>query len=104
MTYAVRGGPVINDATLADAMECGMADLAPVIDSGCNVPGTILERCSPEFRDVFHDADLVIAKGQGNYESLSEARKPIVFLFKAKCSVIARDAGCEVGDTIIAVR
>jgi uncharacterized protein with ATP-grasp and redox domains len=104
ITYAVRGGPVINDATLADAAESGMTDLVPVIDSGCHVPGTILERCSPAFRDVFHDADLVIAKGQGNYESLGEARKPIAFLFKAKCAVIARDAGCRIGDTIIAIR
>lgn len=104
VTFAVRGSPVINDATTADAEQSGLTDLVRVIDSGSDVPGIIPEACSPDFRETFHDADLVVAKGQGNYETLSETDRPIVFLFKAKCPVIARDAGCGIGDNVVSIR
>jgi uncharacterized protein with ATP-grasp and redox domains len=103
VTFAVRGSAVINDATMADAVRVGMTDLVRVVDSGCDVPGTVLEHCSPEFREVFREADLVIAKGQGNYETLSDTDQPIAFLFKAKCPVIAEDMGCSIGDAVIAM-
>jgi uncharacterized protein with ATP-grasp and redox domains len=101
ITFAVRGSPVINDATVADAEASGMADLAEVIDSGSDAPGTILAECSDEFRRRFEQADLVLAKGQGNYETLSDAEKPIFFLLKAKCPVIARDIGCPAGSLVL---
>ena len=72
-----------------------------VIDNGSAVPGTILESCSEQFRQRFAEADLVIAKGQGNYETISDADKNIFFILKAKCPVIARDLGCEVGEMIL---
>lgn len=100
VTFAVRGYPVINDATVADAEAVGLTDLVPVIDNGSDAPGTVLAECSAEFRKQFAAADLVIAKGQGNYETLSDVSKHIFFVLKAKCPVIAGDIGCEVGSLI----
>ncbi len=99
ITLAVRGGPVINDATMDDARFCGLTDLVNVIDNGTDIPGTVLNACSQAFVRAFADADLVVAKGQGNYETLSETtdHSNIFFLFKTKCPVAARDIGCEVG-------
>ncbi|HDQ40065.1 MAG TPA: DUF89 family protein [Desulfonatronum sp.] len=99
--YAVRGGPVINDATLADAEETGMTGLVDVVDNGSDAPGTVLSECSADFLRLFEDADFVIAKGQGNFETLSHVNKPIVFLLKAKCPVIARHIGCDIGTAVI---
>jgi uncharacterized protein with ATP-grasp and redox domains len=103
VTYVVRGAPVINDVTLEDARQTGVLDLVRVIDNGSDAPGTILDDCSETFREAFEAADLVIAKGQGNYETLSDADKNAVFLLQAKCPVIARDAGCETGAFIVKV-
>jgi len=101
VTFAVRGAPVINDVTVADAEASGMAEMVEVIDSGSDAPGTILEDCSDAFRERFAGAALVLAKGQGNYETLSDADKPVFFLLKAKCPVIARDIGCPVGSLVL---
>ncbi len=101
ITLAVKGGPVINDATIEDAEFAGLTEMVEVIDNGSDVPGTILETCSQAFRERFEDADLIIAKGQGNYETLSDADKDIFFILKAKCPVIAGDLGCEVGEMIL---
>ncbi len=99
--YVVRGKPIINDALIEDAIFCGINKVAKVISSGSDAPGTILKYCSPEFIELFQKAELIISKGQGNYESLSEEDKSIFFLFKAKCPVIAKDIGCEVGDMVL---
>jgi uncharacterized protein with ATP-grasp and redox domains len=72
-----------------------------VISSGCDAPGTVLEDCSEDFRRHFRRADLIISKGQGNYECLSGAEGPLFFLLKAKCPVVARHLGAEVGDLIL---
>ncbi len=101
VTVAVKGFPAINDATLADAEAAGIHQVAEVIENGSDAPGTILDDCSESFRDRFDKADLVIAKGQGNYETLSEVDKDIYFLLKAKCPVIARDIGCQEGAMIL---
>lgn len=100
VTVAVKGSPVINDATMEDAVLAGLPKIVEVIDNGSDAPGTILENCSRQFRDRFDNADLIIAKGQGNYETLSDVRKNIFFILKVKCSVIAQDIGCEVGRMI----
>ncbi len=101
VTFVVRGGPVINDATAVDAKTVGLDQVAEVVDNGSIAPGTLLDDCSDNFLDRFWKADCVVAKGQGNYESLSEAGRPILFLFKAKCHVIANDAGVNVGDFVL---
>jgi len=101
VTYAVRNNPVINDATIEDAREAGLDEAATIMSSGCDAPGIILEECSRDFRDEFESADLVIAKGQGNYESLSDVTRPMFFLLKAKCAIIARDLGITNGDIVL---
>ena len=101
VTFVVRGYPVINDATMIDAKVTGMTDLVEVIDNGSDAPGTVLEDCSEEFIQHFSDADLIIAKGQGNYETLSSTDKSIFFILKAKCPVIAKNISCEIGSLII---
>jgi uncharacterized protein with ATP-grasp and redox domains len=101
VTLVVKGKPVINDATVEDAEFAGLSEIVKVIDNGSDAPGTILESCSQTFRNRFAEADLIIAKGQGNYETLSDVEKNIFFILKAKCSVIAKDLGCEVGEMIL---
>ena len=101
ITVAVKSGPAINDATMEDAQQVGLTERACVVETGSDAPGTLLEECSAEFREHFAAADLIIAKGQGNYEALSDRPEEIVFLLKAKCPVVARDIGCRVGDMVL---
>jgi uncharacterized protein with ATP-grasp and redox domains len=101
VTVAVKGAPVINDATRADAEIAGITSLVNVIDNGSDAPGTILEDCNGVFRRHFAQADLIIAKGQGNYETLREASAPLYFLLRVKCPVLARDLGCPVGRLVL---
>jgi len=89
VTFVVRGAPVINDATLVDARAVFLDRIVEVIDNGSDAPGTILEDCTKEFRDRFAEADMVIVKGQGNFESLNNEPGNLFFLFKVKCPVIA---------------
>lgn len=99
--YAVRGRPILNDATMEDARQVGMEDVVRVIDNGSDTPGTILNDCSKEFVRTFNEADLIISKGQGNYETLNETDKPIFFLLKVKCETIAQEIGEPVGSYIL---
>jgi len=101
IVYAVREKPIINDALKEDAIKAGIDNFAKIISSGSEVPGTIIPLCSKTFIDIFKNSDLVISKGQGNYETLSDEKRPIFFLFMAKCPVIARDVNCEVGEIIL---
>lgn len=91
VTIGVRGKPIINDITRKELADSALDDF-PVIDTGCNAPGAPLRLISPEFRDKMESVDLVIAKGQGNFESLEGffTAKPIYFLFRAKCPVIQK--------------
>lgn len=104
VTVVVRGGPVLNDATMADAEAAGLCDLVETIDNGSDAPGTILADCNESFRRRFTGADMIIAKGQGNFETLtsSDETANIYFLFKAKCPVIADHAGVPVGTHVAA--
>ena len=104
VTLAVRGSAILNDATLVDAQAAGLCDLVGVIDNGSDAPGTILDDCSQSFRNRFAEADLVIAKGQGNYETLGEVDANLCFLFKAKCPVIAGRVRQPVGTHILLMR
>lgn len=99
--YAVREIPIINDATYEDAVNSGLLDVTTIFSSGVKAPGTILNQCNDEFIKLFHSADLVISKGQGNYEGLSDVKRPLFFLLKAKCEVIAKDLGVKKNDIIL---
>ena len=102
VTVAVRGGPILNDATMVDAQTVGLTELVEVIDNGTDAPGTLLGDCSRSFVERFRGADLIIAKGQGNFESLSDEPAPIYFLFKVKCSVVADHVGEPLGTHMVA--
>ncbi|MCP4340484.1 MAG: DUF89 family protein [Desulfobulbaceae bacterium] len=90
ITIAVKDGPIINDALLEDALAAGLDKFGRIISNGGRFPGTELEQCSTEFLDIFNRADMVISKGQGNFESLSEVNRDIFFLLTIKCAVAAQ--------------
>jgi uncharacterized protein with ATP-grasp and redox domains len=98
--YAARNEPILNDATVQDAYESGLDECTTIISSGCNAPGTILDQCSDEFLKVFYSADIVISKGQGNFESLSDCKREVFFLLKAKCSMVARKLDVNINEYV----
>ncbi len=103
VTYAVRSFSVINDATMDDAEYVGMTQLCRVVESGVDTPGTVLERCSADFIGQLERADVILSKGQGNFESL-EGRKAGVFCaFKVKCKRVARDSGLPLGSSAFVI-
>jgi uncharacterized protein with ATP-grasp and redox domains len=90
LVYAVRGAPVINDATIEDAEYVGMSEVARVVSNGFDAPSTVLSESSDEFRELFREADLIISKGQGNLEGLIHlGDKRMFFLLMVKCNVMA---------------
>lgn len=101
ITLVTRAIPVLNDVTLDDAFALGLNEIVEVVDNGSDAPGTILEECSLDFRQRFARAALIIAKGQGNFETLSEAAQNIYFLFKAKCPVVAAHVGLPLGAHVV---
>jgi uncharacterized protein with ATP-grasp and redox domains len=101
VVYAVKGGAALNDALREDAEAAGLDKVATVVDNGASTMGTILNLCSRDFQHRFAAAELVVAKGQANYETLSEEGSRVFFLLQAKCPVIARDIGVPVGSIIL---
>jgi uncharacterized protein with ATP-grasp and redox domains len=101
IVFAVRDGPIINDATFDDARAVGIDRHAEVMSSGSSAPATVLSECSSEFVRVFRKADVIIAKGQGNYESLGDEGENLFFLLTVKCPVVASHLGLQVGDRVL---
>lgn len=98
VTLAVRGAAILNDATRNDVLDCSLDGLCRVITSGTGCPGTPLRTCGPELGEAFARADLVISKGQGNFETLSEVDGPLFFMLTVKCPVVARHIADLRGD------
>ena len=104
-TYMVRGNPIINDVTMKEAKEAGFDKLCNLVDTGVNTPGFTYSRANSTSQKLFDDADIVISKGMGNYECLSDSHKDkIYFLLKVKCSVVASSLGNEIGDIICKIK
>ncbi len=99
--YAVKGTPVINDVTEEDARDAGIHRVATIISNGTDIPGTNLIDTSGEFQALFRTADVVISKGQGNFETLNEEQREIFFILQIKCESLARRTGFESGDWIV---
>lgn len=99
--FVVRERPIINDVTLDDARYVGLDKIAKVVSSGSDAPATILSQCSDEMLELYRQADFIIAKGQGNYEALEGEPGSIFFLLRAKCRVVARLLGVNIGDTVL---
>ena len=98
--YAVRSAPIINDAIAEDAIASKIERQARIISTGCDMPGVLLEECSEAFLKIFHRADIVISKGQGNYETLSNCGRGIYFLLKAKCPLISSLLGVGINEYV----
>jgi len=96
ITFVVRNSPTLNDATLKDSEQTGMANLVTVIENGMDgpVPGTLLDRCSKEVNHLFQEADLIISKGGGNFDTLDELpekyKNKISYLLLSKCRPYTR--------------
>jgi uncharacterized protein with ATP-grasp and redox domains len=105
--YAVKANPIINDATLEDAHYAGIDKYAKIIEADkgqpMSTPGVLLPYASNEFMDLFTTVDLVISKGQGNYESLNEQTREIFFLLTVKCPLVAEDVGATLASLVFGV-
>ncbi len=100
-TFVVREVPVINDCIIDDARASGLNEVAEIISSGSTAPATILNLCNNDFLNRFEKADIVISKGQGNYEGLSQVKRSVFFMLKAKCKVIANDLEVKENDIVL---
>jgi damage-control phosphatase, subfamily I len=100
VTYTVKSGPIINDATMQDAKYVGMTDMVKVIETGTNGIGVKWGGVSEEFRTAFKEADIIISKGQGNFETINECKGDIFFLLRAKCEFVADELGVKLGDIV----
>lgn len=94
ITAVVRGAPIYNDATMEDAEEAGLTALVPVIDNGCAVAGTPLEVIGEAAKAELMSADVLLAKGQGNFESMSGCGLNAYYLFLCKCDWFCRHFNC----------
>ena len=101
ITAVVNQKPVLNDATIEDARTVELDSVVPVIDNGSGELGTVLSSAPPEFLAIYHAADIILSKGQANYETLSHRSENIYFLLKAKCDVIANSLGVELYDAVM---
>ena len=99
--YAVKGGPTLNDATQEDAIAAGLEEVAEIVSTGSDAPGTVLEYCSPAFRQLYDEAELIIAKGQATHEALDEEDGRLFFLLQVKCPVLGREIGVEPGSIVL---
>lgn len=101
-SIVVKGGPAINDATMEDSEATGMEWVADVISNGYDAPSTVLSKSDPEFRSHFDSADLIISKGQGNFEGLMAERDlRIFFLLMVKCDYISEKIGVPKGSFVV---
>lgn len=101
MKAVVKGSPVINDSTAKDAEESGLTRICEVIDNGSESVGTDLDRTPPSFRKIFKEAQLIISKGQANFETLTGSEKTIFFLFQSKCAVVSKELGLTTGSMLL---
>ena len=108
INYVIKSNPIINDATIEDAKYAGIDKLATVIegDAGYEIsaPGFIMKYSSKNFLKLFESSDMIISKGQGNYEGLSDVDREIFFLLVVKCPLVAGDINADVGKLILKVK
>jgi len=99
--YAVKGSPALNDAIWEDAVAAGIEEVAEIVSTGSDAPGTVLQFCSPAFRQLYDEAELIIAKGQATHEALGEGDRRLFFLLQVKCPVLGREIGVEPGGIVL---
>ena len=91
----VRGKPIHNDATIIDAEEVGLSDIIEVIENGTDIPGTQLDEINAKAKGAIENSDLIIAKGQGNFETMVGCGKNIYYLFLCKCDLFIKKFNIE---------
>lgn len=101
LTAAVRGGPAINDALMEDARQVGLDGICKVITTGLAMAGIDMGRCSPDFRKNFEAADIILAKGQGNFETLDDREENIYLIFQVKCDCVSRSLRARKGEAVV---
>lgn len=104
VTVALKEKPILNDATVEDAVKIGFNEVAELVSTGTDSIGIIYMDISEEFKEIFNNADLIISKGLGNYEGLTSMElknKPTFCLLNAKCYPIAKDIGVNLGDNVV---
>ena len=100
--YGVRSGPAINDVIKEDAYYIGIGKYAEIVETGSTYAGTVIEHSDPGFIKIFNSADIVISKGQGNFETLEmEEEKDIFFIFKVKCRIVAEHSGLPLNSLVL---
>jgi uncharacterized protein with ATP-grasp and redox domains len=101
VTCLVRAEPIINDVTKEDAEQVGLNEVCKVIEPGAPMLGLVLSLASPEVREAFERSDLVISKGQANFETLANAEREVFFLLRAKCPIVAEALGVKVSAPVL---
>jgi len=102
VTCVVRHSPVLNDATREDADQVSLSKLCDIVDPGADLIGLPLDLCSAQFKELFNNSDVIITKGQANFETLEGASpKTVYFVLVAKCPVVAAVLGVKVGDFVL---
>ncbi len=99
--YSVKSGPILNDAARVDAEAAGIDQVATIIENGSRSPGTVLSQASDEFLELFNKADLVLSKGQANFETLDDQGSKVFFLMRIKCPLISREVGAPIGSLVL---
>ena len=97
VTAVVKGAPIINDVIMADAEQVGLTDVCEVIDNGGAFVGSPLNLIPQRFRDRMDRADVIVGKGQGNYETIDEYPGDVFLILRAKCDIVARHMGVQFG-------
>jgi uncharacterized protein with ATP-grasp and redox domains len=104
VVYSVKGGPILNDSTIEDAKQVGLTSICEVVDTGNDLLGVVFDKSSPKFIEAFEKADIIIAKGQANFESLDgckRAGEKTFFVLRAKCPLVAKCLGVNFGDIVL---
>ncbi|MBN2046509.1 MAG: DUF89 family protein [Anaerolineaceae bacterium] len=101
--YAVKSGYALNDVTRRDALRAGIDTVAEIVENGDHAPGTVPERVSAEFEALYRSAPLILSKGMGNYEGLSECdwNEEIFYLFKVKCQSMSTETGAPINTLLL---
>ena len=100
---ALKEGPILNDALMEDAIDLKLDEYATLITTGARSVGVVNAYISDELHRLLDEVDLIISKGMGNYEGLTEmhVKSPVYFLLTAKCNTIAREIGVEKGNKVV---
>lgn len=100
--FATRGKPILNDVTEEDAYLVGMDAYAEIVNNGTDIPGTELKYCSPQFLEIFNHSQVIIAKGQGNFESLHGCgRENLYYIFMCKCNLFMEKHNAQQNDIVL---